>query len=88
MFYTQASESYDYFTSPRYYPGPSVNATFENGITHTYINAAVTQDVTAWGYISDGETFYETYIVPSTLNSRREKQLASLRSLSTHGTFP
>ena len=68
MFYMQASESYGYFTNPRYYPGPSVNVTFENGTTHTYINAAVIQDATAWGYTSDGEIFYETYIVLSTGN--------------------
>ena len=61
MFYMQASESYGYFTNPRYYPGPSVNVIFENGTTHTYINAAAIQDVIAWGYISDDETFYETY---------------------------
>lgn len=85
MFYMQASESYGYFTSPRYYPGPNVNVTFENGTTHTYINAAVIQDVTSWGYISDGETFYETYIVPSTGNSKfKKRETTRLPTLLEH----
>ncbi|KAF2496952.1 peptidase S41 family protein-like protein [Lophium mytilinum] len=75
MFYMQAAESYGYFTNPRYYPGPTTNVTFENGTEHSYINAAVVLDTSAWSYIEDGKTFYENYIAPSaTGNSKIKKR--------------
>ncbi|OCK75754.1 peptidase S41 family protein, partial [Lepidopterella palustris CBS 459.81] len=74
MFYMQSAESYGYFTNPRYYPGPTLNVTFANGTTFTYTNAAVVLDPSSWSQISDGETFYETYITPSTSNSKLKKR--------------
>ncbi|KAF2179813.1 hypothetical protein K469DRAFT_693702 [Zopfia rhizophila CBS 207.26] len=74
MFYMQPAESYGYFTNPRYYPGPTLNMTFENGTEHTYINAAVILDSSVWSYVSDGESFYDTFISLSGSGSKKLKK--------------
>lgn len=100
MFYMQPAESFGLFTNPRFYPGPSTNLTFENGTTQTYTNLAVILDPAAWSYVEDGETFYETFITPSSSNSKRltkrenpnrlPRQLQHLKEpeLSHLGTVP
>ncbi|KAF1998183.1 hypothetical protein P154DRAFT_263693 [Amniculicola lignicola CBS 123094] len=79
LFYMQPAESWGYFTNPRFYPGPSTSLTFENGTTFTYVNLAVVLQRDAWGGIEDGDTFYRTYIVPST--SSKIKKRSSPHSL-------
>lgn len=74
MFYMPPAESYGYFTNPRFYPGPSMTLTFENGTEHEYINAAVVLDSSAWSYVEDGETFYETFVQLSTSSQRLKKR--------------
>ncbi|ORY19297.1 hypothetical protein BCR34DRAFT_472245 [Clohesyomyces aquaticus] len=74
MFYMQPAESYGYFTNPRFYPGPTLNLTFENGTEHTYINAAVVLDSSAWSYITDGKDFYQTFVAFSASQSKKLKR--------------
>lgn len=74
MFYMQPAENYGYFTNPRFYPGSRTNVTYENGTWYEYRNAAVLLEPSAWEYITDPESFYETYIVPSTSSKRVKKR--------------
>jgi hypothetical protein len=74
MFFMQPAESFGYFTSPRFYPGPSTSVTYENGTTRNYTNSAIVLEPRAWRYISDPQTFYETYIEPSTSSLRLKKR--------------
>lgn len=67
MFYMTPAESFGYFTNPPFYPGASVNLTFENGTSNVFKNSAIILDYTAWEYIVDGDSFYDTYISPSGL---------------------
>lgn len=78
MFYMQPAENYGYFTNPRFYPGPSVNITFENGTSNEFQNAAIVLDSNAWSYVTDGESFYETFVVPSTSSKRLKRSPHSL----------
>ncbi|KAF2467853.1 uncharacterized protein BDR25DRAFT_344615 [Lindgomyces ingoldianus] len=87
MFYMQPAESYGYFTNPKFYPGPTLNLTFENGTEHTYINAAVVLDSSAWSYISDGKDFYKTFVAYSSSGSKKLKQRNPQR-LPPHLTHP
>ncbi|PSN74739.1 hypothetical protein BS50DRAFT_22919 [Corynespora cassiicola Philippines] len=83
MFFMQPAENYGYFTNPRFYPGPSVNVTFENGTTFTYPNSAIVLDTNAWSYVTDADSFYETFIVPTTSLKRMTKRRAP-HSLPRH----
>lgn len=74
MFLMQPAENYGYFTNPRFYPGPTTNVTYDNGTSNTYRNAAIVTQPSAWSYISDPDSFYETYIVPETSSQRVKKR--------------
>jgi hypothetical protein len=95
MFFSQAAENYGYFTSPRFYPGSTTNITFENGTTDTYSNGAIVVDPQTWSYVSDPESFYDTYIRPETSSFRVKKRdptklpmhLENPRDYEFRGTF-
>ncbi|KAH8731735.1 peptidase S41 family protein-like protein [Phaeosphaeriaceae sp. PMI808] len=70
MFFMQPAENFGYFVNPRFYPGPTTSVSYENGTTQTYMNSAIVLEPRAWQYISDPESFYETYIAPSTSSQR------------------
>jgi len=70
MFFMQPAENYGYFTSPRFFTGLFTNVTFENGTTNNYANSAIVLEPRAWAYIADPETFYETYVEPSSSAAR------------------
>lgn len=75
MFWMQASQSPGYFVMPPFYPGPNTTLTFENGTTQTYINlATIVQSPSAFSYVKDGQTFYETFIEASTSAKRIKKR--------------
>jgi hypothetical protein len=74
MFYMQAAESSGYFTNPRFYPGPTTKVSYENGTEQTYLNAAIVVDPSAWSQIEDGETFYMTYVIAQSSNSKLKKR--------------
>ncbi|KAF2125285.1 peptidase S41 family protein [Dothidotthia symphoricarpi CBS 119687] len=74
MFFMQSAENFGYFTSPRFYPGDTTNITYENGTTDTYRNAAMVVQPDAWSYVSDPESFYETFVSPQTSAERVRKR--------------
>jgi hypothetical protein len=96
MFFMQPAESYGYFTTPRFYPGPSTSVTFENGTTRNYTNSAIITEPEAWSFISDPESFYDTYIDPSSSSQRLKKRdtnappfhLHNPRDHEFHSAFP
>jgi len=95
MFFSQAAENYGYFTSPRFYPGATTNVTYENGTINTYSNGALVLQPESWGYVSDAESLYKTYIVPQTSSMRIKKRdptkmplhLENPRDYEFRGTF-
>lgn len=70
MFFMAPAENFGYFANPRFYPGPSTSVTYENGTTQNYTNAAVVLEARAWRYITSPQSFYDTYITPSTSSLR------------------
>jgi hypothetical protein len=74
MFFMQPAENFGYFTSPRFYPGPTTSITYENGTSRNYTNLAVVLDRDSWDYITDAESFYQTYVEPSTSSLRLKKR--------------
>jgi hypothetical protein len=95
MFFSQAAENYGYFTSPRFYPGATTNVTYENGTVNTYNNGAIVLQPESWGYVSDAESLYQTYIIPQTSSMRIKKRdpakmplhLENPRDYEFRGTF-
>lgn len=81
MFYMQPAESWGYFTNPRFYPGASVDVTFENGTEQSYTNQAVILDYESWAEITDGESFYSTFISPSITKLKQRSPQALPRHL-------
>jgi hypothetical protein len=76
MFYMQPAENFGYFTNPRFYPGPTVNMTFENGTSDVYPNAAIVLDPSMWRRIDDGDDFYSTFIDASSSSNGLKKRMA------------
>jgi hypothetical protein len=70
MFFMQPAESFGYFTNPRFYPGPTTSVRFENGTTRNYTTTATVVEAKPWSYISDPQSFYETYVEPTTSSLR------------------
>ncbi|KAJ4346780.1 uncharacterized protein N0V89_010712 [Didymosphaeria variabile] len=64
MFYMQPAENYGFFANPRFYPGPSVNISYENGTSREFVNSAVVVEPNDWLKVKDGQDFYDTFIVP------------------------
>ncbi|KAF2685082.1 hypothetical protein K458DRAFT_387974 [Lentithecium fluviatile CBS 122367] len=83
MFYMQPAENFGYFTNPRFYPGPSINVSFDNGTSDTYPNAALVLDSSMWSNVEDGETFYKTFVNPLTA-SKKLKKRSNLHKLPRH----
>jgi hypothetical protein len=65
LFYMQPAENFGYFISPRFYPGSKTSVTYENGTTQEYANLAVVTERSAWESISDPQSFYDTFVDPS-----------------------
>ncbi|KAF2647525.1 peptidase S41 family protein-like protein [Lophiostoma macrostomum CBS 122681] len=74
MLYKQAADSYGTFANPHFYPGPNTNVTFENGTSNTYPNTALVIDGSSWESITDGDSMYQTFIVPSASSGSIKKQ--------------
>jgi hypothetical protein len=74
MFYMQPAENFGYFTSPRFYPGPKTSLTYENGTTQEYSNLAVVTESSAWESISDPQSFYDTFVDPSSSSLALKKR--------------
>lgn len=73
LFFMATAETYGLFTSPRFYPGPTTNVTYENGTSNEYANAAVVLQADTWSSISSPEDFYTVYITPQTSSSSGTK---------------
>ncbi|KAF3045905.1 hypothetical protein E8E12_006109 [Didymella heteroderae] len=73
LFFMSSAEAYGLFTSPRFYPGPTTNVTYENGTTREYLNAAVILQPDTWSSISSPDDFYSVYVTPSTTSSSGTK---------------
>lgn len=74
MFFMQPAENFGYFTNPRFFSGISTEVTFENGTSRNYTNSAIVLEREAWSFISDPESFYDTYISPVTSSQRIKKR--------------
>jgi hypothetical protein len=88
MFYMQPAESWGYFLNPRFYPGASVDITYENGTEQTYTNQAVILDYKNWASVSDGETFYQTFISPTGASKLKKRSPHSLPRHMEHVKEP
>lgn len=73
MFYMQPAENFGYFTNPRFYPGPSVNVTFENGTSNVFENSAIILSPSYWSYVKDGKSFYNTFVSPSSSSKMKKR---------------
>ncbi|UPX19781.1 uncharacterized protein EKO05_0010032 [Ascochyta rabiei] len=73
LFFMASAETYGLFTSPRFYPGPTTNVTYENGTTNEYTNAAVVLQSETWSNISSPEDFYQVYVTPQETSSSGTK---------------
>lgn len=82
MFYMQPAENYGFFANPRFYPGGTVNVTFENGTSSEFTNSAVVNDPESWRGVKDGQDFYDAFISPPDLT--RKSTAAQKRSLNHH----
>ncbi|KAF2455616.1 hypothetical protein BDY21DRAFT_68796 [Lineolata rhizophorae] len=80
MFVSATADTFGAFTNSKDYPGPNTTLTFENGTTNSYINSAIVLDPGFWGNVEDGESFYLTFIAPSSLGFRER----STDQLSTY----
>jgi hypothetical protein len=74
MFYMQPAESFGYFTSPRFYPGPKTSITYENGTTQEYPNLAIVSEPVQWDSITSGSSFYDTFVDSSNSYKRSKKR--------------
>ncbi|KAF2646765.1 peptidase S41 family protein-like protein [Massarina eburnea CBS 473.64] len=74
MFYMQPAENYGYFVNPRFYPGPKVNITYENGNSSVLPNTAIILSPNSWQSISDASDFYTKFITPSTDSKKIKKR--------------
>ncbi|KAF2703052.1 peptidase S41 family protein-like protein [Pleomassaria siparia CBS 279.74] len=74
MFYSTTAGSYGYFTTPKYYPGPTLDFTFENGTKASFVNQARIRDYKPWAKITDGKTFYSAFVSPSTSVVKHKKR--------------
>ncbi|KAJ4293592.1 hypothetical protein N0V90_008875 [Kalmusia sp. IMI 367209] len=84
MFYMQPAENFGFFANPRFYPGPSVNISYENGTSHEFTNSAVVMSPGDWSTVKDGKSFYNAFIVPrpdSSTNKRRANKHSVPRNL-------
>lgn len=62
LFYRQSAQSFGFFISPPWYPGPDTTISFENGTVQTYPNQAILRQPEYWSEIFDGESFYSTFV--------------------------
>jgi hypothetical protein len=88
MFYMQPAESLGYFPNPRFYPGATVDITYENGTEKTYDNQAVVLDYKSWASVSDGETFYQTFISPTGASKLKKRSSQGLPKNLEHVKEP
>ena len=87
MFYMQPSENSGFFANPRFYPGPSVNVSYENGTSRNFVNSAVIQEPNSWLSIENGQDFYDTFIAaPSSSSSRKRR--TDRRNLPRNPEYP
>lgn len=63
MFYRQVGQTYGNFIGPQWYPGPTTTVVFENGTEQTYTNRAVLIEPSLWSLVSDGQSFYDVFVV-------------------------
>lgn len=63
MFYRQAGQTYGSFIGPQWYPGPTTTVVFDNGTEQIYTNRAILVEPSLWSLVSDGESFYDTFVV-------------------------
>lgn len=80
MFYMQPAENSGFFANPRFYPGPSVNISYENGTSRNFVNSAVIAEPNSWLSIKNGQDFYDTFVaaLPNSLNSKKRADHHSL----------
>ncbi len=78
LFYRIPAQTFGFFGSPRWYPGPTTTINFENGTEQTYNNRAVLQEEELWSDVSDGDSFYSTFVEPSSAGTVRRQ--ASLKT--------
>jgi hypothetical protein len=70
----QASESPGTFVYPWFYPGANTTATFANGTDYVIQNYAwFPTKNNEWASVDDGESFYRTFVDPSTATTSSEK---------------
>jgi hypothetical protein len=84
MFYMQPAENYGYFTNPRFYPGPSVNVTFENKTSSVYENTAIILSPSSWDGVGDPSAFYQEFILPQDEDNSAKVKKRDPHSLPPH----
>jgi hypothetical protein len=73
LFYRLPAQSFGFFTSPFWYPGPETTLAFENSTERTYTNSAVLRSQITWPLVSDGDMFYAAFVdAPSGRTFRRD----------------
>jgi hypothetical protein len=77
MFYRLPAQSFGSFVSPQRYPGPTTTITFEKGGEQVSVNRAILRRGTLWSQVSDGDSFYSTFVDAST--GRTERRDISLK---------
>jgi Peptidase family S41 len=79
LFFRLAAQTFGSFASPRWYPGPTTTVLFENGTEQTRTNRAILQEASAWSDVTDGDSFYSTFVdAASARNLRRGDTLNTL----------
>lgn len=87
MFYMQPAENYGFFANPRFYPGASVNISFENGTSQEFTNSAVIAEPNEWLQIKNGQDFYDAFITPRSLSASSRKR-TNQRKVQRNPEYP
>jgi Peptidase family S41 len=81
LFFRRPAQSFGYFISPQWYPGPTTTVTFENGTEKIYTNQAQIRQGSYWSHVIDGDSFYTTFVVADTSGKDFRRDVAPKRQL-------
>jgi hypothetical protein len=84
MFYLQPAENFGFFANPRFYPGVSVNISYENGTSREFKNSAVVNDPEGWLSVRNGQDVYDSFIAPR----EQVPQPSETKKRSNHRNVP
>jgi hypothetical protein len=92
LFARQQADSVGSFVMPWFYPGANFTATMANGNTKTILNYAAIPNTLKeqWSQVIDGESFYNTFVVPqmSSSSSSSKRSVIHKRSINKRTVPP